>query len=274
MDGSDARSDDATTSGGPPAPEREARVQLSARERTWVVDRHQPHLTFGRATANTIVLGDSYASRHHGAILHRGGKLVVLDASTNGTLIVQENGLTIAVHREAAVLEGSGSIRLGRWEGESIAFAEVGVASPTPTAHGPGLHPPDVAPDPGRGLIRFEGDRCTIVYEGRRLLVKDLKGLRYIARLLARPNQAIDALDLFLSSVESGTEAGDVPPAAADDDGAAQRARVAVTVRIKAVLRKLEHCHPPLGSHLVAGIRTGRCCEYRTDRSNPIAWSF
>ena len=41
-----------------------------------------------------------------------------------------------------------------------------------------------------------EGDYWSLVYEGRTLHVRDLKGMRYLARLLAHPGQEFHVLDL------------------------------------------------------------------------------
>ena len=52
--------------------------------------------------------------------------------------------------------------------------------------------------------------------------------------------------------------------------GNADRARSAVTQRIRAVLRRLDALHPALARHLRATVSTGTWCAYRPD--TPVRW--
>jgi hypothetical protein len=52
-----------------------------------------------------------------------------------------------------------------------------------------------------------------------------------------------------------------------------ERARLAVTKRIKAALSKIELHHAALGHHLFASIRTGYRCAYLPDPHDLISWS-
>jgi FHA domain len=52
----------------------------------------------------------------------------------------------------------------------------------------------------------------------------------------------------------------------------AERARVMVTTRIKAAIKRLLQCHPALGHHLSASVKTGRYCSYRPDPTRPVTW--
>lgn len=54
----------------------------------------------------------------------------------------------------------------------------------------------------GTGTFRRDGDTWTVALNGQRALVRDLKGLRHLARLLAEPGREFHALDL--ASVASG----------------------------------------------------------------------
>jgi tetratricopeptide (TPR) repeat protein len=63
----------------------------------------------------------------------------------------------------------------------------------------------DDGPDTGLNLFRREGDYWSLVYEGRTVRVRDLKGMRYLARLLASPGREIHVLDLV--AAETGTVA-------------------------------------------------------------------
>jgi hypothetical protein len=63
-------------------------------------------------------------------------------------------------------------------------------------------------------MFRREGDYWSVVFEGRTVRVRDLKGMRYLARLLAHPGRAFHVLDLVaaetgsVSQIESGQAAG------------------------------------------------------------------
>jgi hypothetical protein len=53
----------------------------------------------------------------------------------------------------------------------------------------------------------------------------------------------------------------------------AERARLAVTKTIKAVLQRLAVVHPALAAHLKATVRRGYLCVYTPDPRTPITWS-
>ena len=50
----------------------------------------------------------------------------------------------------------------------------------------------------------------------------------------------------------------------------AEKARSAVTARIRAAMTKIREVHPELGRHLEHSIHTGRFCSYQPDP--PITW--
>jgi hypothetical protein len=52
-----------------------------------------------------------------------------------------------------------------------------------------------------------------------------------------------------------------------------ERARVAVTLRIRAVLRRIRESHPALGLYLGRSIRTGHFCSYTPAPDHPIRWT-
>ncbi|HEU4489333.1 MAG TPA: hypothetical protein VFR74_00545 [Jiangellales bacterium] len=52
----------------------------------------------------------------------------------------------------------------------------------------------------------------------------------------------------------------------------AERARAAVTARVRAAIAKVREAHPSLGRHLNRSIHTGRFCSYRPDE--PVAWTI
>ena len=55
-------------------------------------------------------------------------------------------------------------------------------------------------------MFRREGDYWSVVFEGRTVRVRDLKGIRYLARLLADPGRELHVLDLV--AAESGRVGG------------------------------------------------------------------
>jgi hypothetical protein len=196
-----------------------------------------------------------------------------------------------------------------------------------------GRHVPQEA-----GVFRCQGEYWEIAHGGRSLLLKDMKGLRHLARLLAHPDREIHALDLVRLEEgcgglpqHGGDPQGSVPGFgdagellddqakrayrrrlvalrdeldAADDPelrarlseemdmlagqlagaiglggqdvkaaSAAERARLAVTNRIKAAIGKITVHDPALGRHFDVAVRTGVFCSYRPDPTARIAWT-
>ncbi|MDH3205363.1 MAG: adenylate/guanylate cyclase domain-containing protein [Gemmatimonadota bacterium] len=70
-------------------------------------------ISLGRGGECTLVVPSTSASRAHADILTRGGRFYLDDHSTNGTYIRPEGANEIFVHRDQALLQGSGLIRLG-----------------------------------------------------------------------------------------------------------------------------------------------------------------
>ncbi len=54
----------------------------------------------------------------------------------------------------------------------------------------------------------------------------------------------------------------------------AERARSAVTKRIKQAIHRIADVIPPLGLHLVARIKTGYFCSYNPHPGRPVTWKF
>jgi hypothetical protein len=181
---------------------------------------------------------------------------------------------------------------------------------------GPG---PSTAPN----RMRREGDVWAIRFAGRECRVRDSKGLRDLARLLARPAREIPALDLtapggappqgdlgetidhtaraaykarladlsaalddadtlvdaersarlhaerdaILAQLTTAYGLGGRPRRAGDP---AERARTAVTARIRDAIRRIQTVHPELGRHLSHSVRTGTMCSY--DPEPPVRW--
>ena len=54
----------------------------------------------------------------------------------------------------------------------------------------------------------------------------------------------------------------------------AERARCAVTKRLKQAIQKIADAMPSLGHHLTARIKTGYFCSYNPHPDRPVAWEF
>jgi tetratricopeptide (TPR) repeat protein len=63
-------------------------------------------------------------------------------------------------------------------------------------------------PVDGADVFRHEGDVWTVVFEGVTAHVRDLKGMHYLARLLADPGREYHVLDLVAAEIGLGTPAG------------------------------------------------------------------
>jgi tetratricopeptide (TPR) repeat protein len=89
--------------------------------------------------------------------------------------------------------------------------------------------PPPVPPVGEACVFRLEGDIRTVVFAGRSVPLHDLKGMRYLARLLATPDREFHVLDL--AAGERGAVpregAGDLGPALDDQARAAYKRRLA-----------------------------------------------
>jgi predicted ATPase len=84
-----------------------------------------------------------------------------------------------------------------------------------------------------------------------------------------RAERAREELDGVTAALASAFGLGGRSRTAGDP---AERARSAVTWRIRSVVSKVEAAHPALGAHLRASVRTGTFCSYRPER--PVSWSL
>ena len=86
---------------------------------------------------------------------------------------------------------------------------------------------------------------------------------------ITRAETARVEMDAIASELASALGLGGRARATGD---AAERARKAVTQRIRNSLKRLAGIHPELSAHLDRSIRTGRFCAYRPER--PVDWSL
>ena len=88
-------------------------------------------------------------------------------------------------------------------------------AGPPATPPGQVEHhdPLDEQPVAGANAFQREGDYWSIVFDGHTVRVRDLRGMRYLARLLADPGREYHVLDLVEAETGGGTQVHSGQPA-------------------------------------------------------------
>ena len=118
-------------------------------------------------------------------------------------------------------------------------------------------------------VFRCEGDYWTIAYDAAVVRLKDVKGLRYLELLLRHPGRSFHVADLIHVPVCPN---GRRRPVVADGSPeAVERARKAVTNRIRQTLARIATVNQVLGLHLHNAVHTGTRCAYTPER--PTRWS-
>ena len=255
---------------------------------------------------------DGIAAHVMGAVSHHLGRLAALLGRPGDAERHLEHAIAAHAAIGAPLWEERSRAELARARGESAATT----ASATAT---------------GANVFRREGEFWTVEYDGTVARLKDSKGMRDIASLLAKPGRELAALDLVRRHVgpadrsapdpaldrghagellddqaretykarigDLQTEIDDldtdpVRAAVARDEldalaeqlaaayglggrarragDPAERARKAVTERIRDALSKMAREHPGLHRHLKTSIRTGAFCSYQPDRQ--VEW--
>ena len=117
-------------------------------------------------------------------------------------------------------------------------------------------------------VFRRQGDFWTIAYDAAVVRLKDAKRLPYLEPLLRQPGRSFHVAELIRVTVcPDGRRF-------ALDDGTAEaveRARKAVTNRIRQTLARIASVHHALGLHLLNAVHTGTRCTYTPER--PTRWS-
>ncbi len=126
---------------------------------------------------------------------------------------------------------------------------------------------------PQENLFRREGEYWTIVYDGVVLRLRDTKGLRYLACLISHPGEPFAARELVQALVEGPGVDNQRPETTNHKLLSDERARLAVTKRIKSAVRKIQEHDPRLGYHFTLTVKTGFQCVYRIDPAQPVAWA-
>ena len=88
-------------------------LHLKHQEKELVLNPDTPALTLGRGAQCDFVINSSHASRTHAKIEFRRGKFVIIDQSTNGTFVKNDDGKEVYLRREELPLMGKGVISLG-----------------------------------------------------------------------------------------------------------------------------------------------------------------
>ena len=84
---------------------------------------------------------------------------------------------------------------------------------------------------------------------------------------LARTGRAREEMDALVETLSGALGLGGRSRALGSG---AERARSAVTWRIRSAIKKIAAAHPSLGRHLENSVRTGTYCSYQPER--PVAW--
>jgi len=104
----------------------------------------------------------------------------------------------------------SGSEHRAALEGQAARTILEGIqAAPSvaPPGHVEDHDAVDEQPVASLNVFRREGDYWSVIFEGRTVRVRDLKGMRYLARLLADPGREYHVLDLVAAETGSGAQA-------------------------------------------------------------------
>ncbi len=125
---------------------------------------------------------------------------------------------------------------------------------------------------PGAGLFRRDGDYWTLGYAGRIVLLKDIKGLHYVSHLLRHPGRDFSVAELRgLTPGQARGGAGGRRGLPMDVALEEERARKAVTNRIRQSIARIAALHAVLGIHLANAVHTGARCVYTSERT--VRWS-
>src|SRR6185503_9660301 len=89
---------------------RSARVRVRFLERDFVLDDSRKELTMGRADENDVVVRGTLISRIHARIEVARDRFLLIDQSTNGTFVINQEGQEAFVRRDSIVLQGKGLI--------------------------------------------------------------------------------------------------------------------------------------------------------------------
>ena len=93
---------------------RAARVRVVHQGREVVLDDARKEITMGRAEENDVVVKGTLISRTHALIEVLRDRFLLVDQSTNGTFVTNQDGKEAFVRRDSIVLQGRGYVGLGK----------------------------------------------------------------------------------------------------------------------------------------------------------------
>ncbi len=89
------------------------RLRLHHQGKIFMLDDSRPILLLGREFGNDLVISDPRASRQHARIERRRGGFVLMDHSTNGTYLSNDQAKEQCVKGDESVISGSGKLGCG-----------------------------------------------------------------------------------------------------------------------------------------------------------------
>jgi adenylate cyclase len=90
------------------------RMRLLYRGSQVAVDADRPVVSIGRDASNELVVDARNASRVHARLEYRRDKFVLIDLSTNGTYVLDDQQQETCLRREECIVDGDGVISFGR----------------------------------------------------------------------------------------------------------------------------------------------------------------
>ena len=98
----------------PEAKTAETYLELTYQGQTIRLDENRPSATLGRQKHNDLVVDDKRVSRSHARIDYNRGKFILVDQSSNGTMVRIQGEKSVLLKRDEIQLLGRGVIGLGR----------------------------------------------------------------------------------------------------------------------------------------------------------------
>ncbi len=286
----------------------------------------------GYATLGRVGFEGRFDYRATGTVVQLASRLC--SHALGGQILLAQRGYACVT--DLVDVEAVGPLRLEGFHDPVEAYNVTGLKGSTPSQE----EPPTIDQRLAANMFLREGDFWSLTYAGVVVRLKDSKGLRDIAQLLAMPGREVAAVDLSsgasyrdaghapstITDLGLGVEAdagealdaearaqyrsrladleGEISEAEANNDserasrareerefliaelGAAvglggrprrlldpsERARKAVTWRVREAINHIEKVHQALGGHLRRSVRTGSFCVY-----NPVVptdWRF
>lgn len=98
-----------------PAPPRPSMTELTLTYggQSVKVNADNPTLIIGRVEGNDLVVPTDLTSRQHASVEYKRGRFYLTDNSSNGTVVVAEDGGVTTLRRENVALKGTGKLCLG-----------------------------------------------------------------------------------------------------------------------------------------------------------------